>query len=59
VPPPRARRTAGDILAADRQRSVADGRAYVEAMLGFEVYSQGLYLAMNAHGEHESGHTHE
>jgi hypothetical protein len=55
-------------LAADRERSVADARAYVEAMLGFEVYSHHLFQALQApaHGEHDggdqaagSGHTHE
>lgn len=48
-------------LAVTKDRSVADGRAYVEAMLGFEVYSHHLYQAMHApaHGEHrDSEHTH-
>lgn len=41
-------------LATSRDRSVADGRRYVEAMLGFEVYSHHLLGAMQSrtHGEH-------
>ncbi len=44
-------------LAATRDRSVADARAWVEAMLGFEVYSHRLLTALHApaHGE---GHAH-
>jgi hypothetical protein len=30
-------------LAADRGKSVADGRRYVEAMLGFEVYCHTVF----------------
>ena len=34
-----------------------DGRRYVEAMLGFEVYSQHLFEALHApaHGGHGNG----
>jgi hypothetical protein len=41
-------------LATDKDRSLADARRYVEAMLGFEVYSHHLLEAMQArpHGEH-------
>jgi hypothetical protein len=54
-------------LAAAKDRSMADARAYVQAMLGFEVFCHHLFQAMHApaHGEsgdveqHDSGHTHE
>jgi hypothetical protein len=49
-------------LSADRHRSVADGRRYVEAMLGFQVYSHHVLEALQApaHGGHgDAGHTHE
>lgn len=41
-------------LAASKDRSVADARRYVEAMLGFEVHSHHLLGAMQAasHDEH-------
>jgi hypothetical protein len=41
-------------LAAAKDRSVADARAWVEAMLGFEVYAHHTYTALHsgAHGEH-------
>lgn len=41
-------------LAVSRDRSVPDARAYVEAMLGFQVYSHKLFEAMRApvHREH-------
>jgi cation diffusion facilitator family transporter len=41
-------------LAAARERSVADARAWVEAMLGFEVYAHHTYqaLSLEPHGEH-------
>jgi hypothetical protein len=43
-------------LAADKDRSVADARRYVEAMLGFEVYSHALLKALRAHdGHHGEG----
>lgn len=45
-------------LAATKDRSVRDARAYVEAMLGFQVYSHHLLQALHApaHGEHHHGH---
>jgi hypothetical protein len=43
-------------LAASRDRSVSDARRYVEAMLGFEVYSHHLYQALQASAHGESGH---
>lgn len=52
-------------LAAGKDRSVADARAWVEAMLGFEVYSHHLFQAITAaahHGQGDAeaahGHTH-
>lgn len=41
-------------LASYRQRSVPDARRYVEAMLGFEVYSHHLYEALRSTAHHES-----
>ena len=43
-------------LSAAKDRSLADARRYVQAMLGFEVYSHHLYLAMRSapHGEGNS-----
>jgi Family of unknown function (DUF6448) len=35
-------------LAANKDRSVSDARRYVEAMLGFEVYSHSLLKALSA-----------
>jgi Family of unknown function (DUF6448) len=48
------RLAAVNTLAATKNRSIADGRAYVEAMLGFEVYSHHLFEALHApvHAEH-------
>jgi len=50
-------------LSASKGRSVADARAYVEAMLGFEVYSHHLLQALHASAHrdagHEHGHSHE
>ena len=54
-------------FAVTKERSIPDARAYVEAMLGFEVYCHHLLQALEApaHGEHRSdngatsGHTHE
>ena len=50
-------------LAAIKDQSVPHGRAYVEAMLGFEVYSHHLLEALRApaHGDagHRAGHSHE
>jgi hypothetical protein len=42
-------------LAATKNKSVADARRYVEAMLGFEVYSHTLLEALRAHGHHGNG----
>ena len=44
-------------LAAAKDRSVADARAWVEAMLGFEVYAHHTYSALQSgpHGEHHNG----
>ena len=41
-------------LGTSKDRSLADAREYVEAVLGFEVYSHHLLQAMQArpHGEH-------
>ncbi|HEX6197180.1 MAG TPA: DUF6448 family protein [Jiangellaceae bacterium] len=53
-------------LAVTKDRSVPDARAWVEAMLGFQVYSHHLLHAIRApahsgHGdaEHAGGHSHE
>ncbi|GAA2108555.1 DUF6448 family protein [Microlunatus panaciterrae] len=43
-------------LAAGRDRSVEDARRYVEAMLGFEVYSHHLLQAMQASTHEGNGH---
>jgi hypothetical protein len=45
-------------LAAARERSVADARRYVEAMLGFEVYCHHLYRALQAPAHAEAAHHH-
>lgn len=46
-------------LAAHRARSLEDERRYVEAMLGYQVYSHHLYGAMRAADQHEaSAHSH-
>lgn len=45
-------------LSGDRHRSVADGRRYVEAMLGFEVYSHHLFEAMQASAHGDAGDEH-
>jgi hypothetical protein len=45
------------VLAGRRDRSVADAREYVEAMLGFEVYSHHLFEAMHT-DQHEGAHAH-
>ena len=44
-------------LAAAKDRSVADARAWGEAMLGFEVYAHHTYTALGngPHGEHHNG----
>jgi hypothetical protein len=51
-------------LGATKDRSVADARAWVEAMLGFQVFSHHLLQALQApahegHGGAEGGHSHE
>ena len=50
-------------LATTKDQSVSDARAYVEAMLGFEVYSHHVLQALRApaHGDagHDPGHSHE
>lgn len=46
-------------LARRRGRSLEDGREYVEAMLGFEVYSHHLYEVIRSpvhHGAEEHSH---
>lgn len=50
-------------LAATKDRSVPDARAWVEAMLGFQVYCHHLLQALHApaHGAHsdgQHGHSH-
>lgn len=40
---------------ADRGRSVADHRRYVEAMLGFEVYCHSVHRALHAQVHSEGG----
>jgi hypothetical protein len=45
-------------LEAHRKDSLEDERRYVAAVLGFEVYSHGLYRAMRASGEHQAGAGH-
>lgn len=54
-----------NLLAAGKDRSVGEARAWVEGMLGFEVYSHHLFEAINAsahpgHGDAEvaAGHSH-
>jgi RecJ-like exonuclease len=43
-------------LAATKDKSLAEARRYVEAMLGFEVYSHSLLKALRAHdGHHGEG----
>ncbi|MFP3712633.1 DUF6448 family protein [Puerhibacterium sp. TATVAM-FAB25] len=46
-------------LAAVKDRSTADARAHVEAMLGFQVYSHHLLQALHGpahgHGRHQHG----
>ena len=44
-------------LAAGKDASVAAARAYVEALLGFQVYAHHVHQAMHAgpHGEHRHG----
>lgn len=44
-------------LAAAKDHSVGDARAWVEAMLGFQVYAHHTYTALQtrSHGEHHLG----
>ena len=44
-------------LAASKDQSVADARAWVEAMLGFQVYSHHMLQAMHAPAHSEHGDT--
>ncbi|HWS57091.1 MAG TPA: DUF6448 family protein [Actinotalea sp.] len=46
-------------LAPLRRRSVEDGRRYVEATLGFEVFSHHVLTAMRAADHHRHGPAHE
>lgn len=48
-------------LGTTKGRSVADARAYVEGMLGFEVYAHHLLQALRApaHGDASHQHRHE
>jgi hypothetical protein len=43
-------------LATHRGQSVEDARRYVEAMLGFEVYSHHVYEMLRAEHHHEAAH---
>ena len=46
-------------LADQREGSLEDARRYVEAMLGYEVYSHHVYQAMRATAHHEAAeHAH-
>ena len=45
-------------LSTTKHRSVPDARAYVEAMLGFEVYSHHLFQALEAPVHGDAGHEH-
>jgi hypothetical protein len=42
-------------LAANRGRSLEDERRYVQAVLGYQVYSHHLYQAMIASDHHDAG----
>lgn len=44
-------------LATDRDRSLADARRYVQAVLGFEVYSHHLLEAIQARSHGEQAHS--
>lgn len=48
----RTRLGAVGALAVKKGKSVADGRRYVEAMLGFEVYCHTVFQALHAQHEH-------
>ena len=45
-------------LARDKDRSVGDARAWVEAMLGFEVYCHSVHVALHAAAHSEAAHHH-
>ena len=45
-------------LAALKDRSMSDARAYVEATLGFQVYSHHLLQALHASAHGDAGHAH-
>ena len=45
-----------NLLAAKKDQSVGDARAWVEAMLGFEVYSHHLLDAISAPAHGDDGH---
>lgn len=45
-------------LAATKDRSVPDARRYVEAVLGFEVYSHHLLQALHAPAHEHAEHAH-
>lgn len=45
-------------LANQRERTLEDARRYVEAMLGFQVYSHHLYEAMRSEEHHEASEDH-
>ena len=47
-----------DALASTKDRSVADARAWVEAMLGFEVYSHRVLEAVTLEGHGEDARSH-
>lgn len=44
-------------LATDKDTSIAAGREYVEAMLGFQIYANQAYQTVHSdpHGEHQHG----
>ena len=46
------------VLAAARHRSVADARAHVEAVLGYEVYCHHVLQALLAPAHGDAGHRH-
>lgn len=45
-------------LAASKGESVAHARSYVQAMLGFEVYSHHVLQALHASAHGDAGHQH-
>lgn len=48
-----------NMLAATKDRSVPDARRYVEAMLGFEVYSHHLLQTLQAPAHGNAGNQHD